>query len=158
MCIIHSQTNGVSESRHAIGSVGDGPGTTWSLRNLTTRQYVRCVPSKPGEQQCRGYVIHKRTRAKTHLLRVDDVLLMYCCWTTPRLSDDPEGIHNGSWAGHCFDIVSQEVMDPVRHEWEDVTDDVVAEAVRIRGSNRRPPYSSSGLPVAYSKDSVRTLK
>ena len=114
--------------------------SAWMLRNLTTKQYVRCRPTKPGGAQT-GYVDHVRTR--TNPLRVDHVLLMYICWTVMRgVRDDPNGmgIFRGVWAGHCFDIVSQQEVDMTREAWEDVTDDIVTEAARLRGVIKMPEH------------------
>jgi hypothetical protein len=101
---------------------GQGPDALWVLRDLTTREFVRC---RPGESPrgVRGYVDCGDGRVK---VRVDDVLLLRICWTTVRGEDDREGlgIYRGKWAGHCFDIVPWEWLE--REEgWRDCMEEVV---------------------------------
>ena len=100
-----------------IGSFpADAP---WVLRNLTTKEFVRCLP-RADSQGRRGYVDHPVFKG----LRVHDILTMRICWTQAYRFD-----MCGKWAGHSFDIV---VLDENRsalgEAWVDVTDAIVEEA------------------------------
>jgi hypothetical protein len=84
-------------------------GPEWVLRNLTTKEFVRCsvvAYGSKGPFTGGGFGI-------------GEVLLARICW-----SSDPhclrDNIHRGIWAGHKFDIV---VMDAIEGEvgWEDVS-------------------------------------
>jgi hypothetical protein len=101
------------------------PDALWVLRNLTTREYVRCRPGK-GTIEGRGLVDCKDGSVK---VRIDDVLLMRICWTRLAVWEDTQelGIFRGKWAGHCFDIVPWERLDD-RDGWRDCTDEVVEQA------------------------------
>lgn len=102
----------------------------WALRNLTTREYVRCRPGQ-GPAGRRGLVDHPEAR----WLRLDDVLLMRICWTSlGHGGDDSEklGIYRGQWAGHCFDIVALDADElVVNEEWRDITGRVVGESQQL---------------------------
>jgi len=102
----------------------------WVLRNLTTKEYVRC----------RFDVEIQQAFVETKLLRVsvEDVLLLRFCWT---LDDIPHNlIERGSWAGHAFDIVlTEEEMPAMKQEgWKDITEDVVKDAgLKLQALERR---------------------
>jgi hypothetical protein len=104
---------------------GSSPDALWVLRNLTTREYVRCRPGE-GPMEMRGCVDCSDGRVK---VRVDDVLLLRICWTKLESWDDREelGIYRGPWAGHCFDIVPREQLGR-GHGWRDCTDEVLKQA------------------------------
>jgi hypothetical protein len=104
---------------------GSSPDALWVLRNLTTREYVRCRPGE-GPMEKRGFVDCEDGRVK---VRVDDVLLLRICWTKVGDWDDQEGlgIYRGQWAGHCFDIVMWERLDGVEG-WRDCTGEVLDQA------------------------------
>lgn len=104
---------------------GASPDALWVLRNLTTREYVRCRPGE-GPLERRGFVDCKDGTVK---VRVDDVLLLRICWTKVEAWDDMEelGIFRGEWAGHCFDIVPWERLDGDKG-WRDCTDEVLEQA------------------------------
>lgn len=76
---------------------GSSPDALWVLRNLTTREYVRCRPGK-GSVEGRGLVDCRHGRAK---VRVDDVLLMRICWTRQMAWEDLQelGIFRGDGRG-----------------------------------------------------------
>lgn len=115
-------------------------GSRWRLRNLTTKQFVRCRPSIPSHgAPVVGYVDHEALGGNP--LRVDDVLLMYICWTkvAPREPSQELKIDQGPWAGHCFDIVPEPEDDKLIDGWKDVTDQVVSEATWLRGETKRRP-------------------
>jgi hypothetical protein len=105
----------------------------WILRNLSTREYVRCRP-QAYLGGTRGYVDHPDGK----WLCIDDVLLMRICWTTSTAWDPKDDIivsRRGQWAGHCFDIVAldrEEAFRLVNGKWKDVTKDVIQEAKRVR--------------------------
>lgn len=106
---------------------------SWILRNLSTKEYVRCRPRAcPGVT--RGYVDYP----EGHWLCLDDVLLMRICWTGEVSWNDKDDLivsRRGKWAGHCFDIVALgggEILSVGSGEWIDVTKDVVSEAWRLR--------------------------
>ncbi|MCJ1458681.1 hypothetical protein MMC28_009055 [Mycoblastus sanguinarius] len=103
----------------------------WILRNLTTKEYVRCCPrSESGKRQ--GYV----DDPEVNRLRIDDILVMRIFWTTrrPRPRMKHNEIYRGQWAGHCFDIVElREENLATGDEWKDVTKSVVQEAQKLYG-------------------------
>lgn len=106
---------------------------SWILRNLTTKEYVRCRPSAcpVGTRGCVDY-------PEGNWLSIDDVLLMRICWTRAAAWNDKDDLivsHHGKWAGHCFDIVAldgEEALSVGNGEWMDATKDVVDEAWRLR--------------------------
>lgn len=106
-------------------------GTPWVLRNLTTKEYVRCRPPRAAPAKSRAYVDHPDVR-----LSIDDVLLKCISWTRAAPSKwDKESLylHHGMWAGHCFDIVPlrQQSKLNVNDEWKDRTYEVVREMVGV---------------------------
>lgn len=104
-------------------------GTPWVLRNLTTREYVRCRPPRGAHMRSRAYVDHPDVR-----LRIDDVLLMRTSWTRSYTWEkESPHLHHGTWAGHCFDIVPlrQQRKLNVDDEWKDRTNDVVVQMVGV---------------------------
>lgn len=122
-------------------------GTHWMLRNLTTKQYARCRPTLPGSAQCIGYIDHSATGANP--LRVDDVMLMYIGWTVIPLQEDSNNLRmcRGAWAGHCFDIVSQQEVDSNGSAWEDITDKIVKDVAQLRDTMRKEPRPSNFISL-----------
>jgi len=118
---------------------GHGAGSLWVLRNLTTREFVRCRARK-GPSGVRGYVDCGVE------VRVDDVLLLRICWTAVGVGGDWEGlgIYRGKWAGHCFDIVPRERLEGVEG-WRDCTEEVVEQAKEV-AENMRPLGMASITP------------
>jgi hypothetical protein len=104
----------------------------WVLRNLTTKEYVRCRPGSVAEEG-RGYVDHPDVAQ----LRIDDALLLRICWTRSPSQLDPlealPELHCGPWAGHCFDIVplKQGRASAVGDGWKDCTDELVKQAKMV---------------------------
>ncbi|KUJ18681.1 uncharacterized protein LY89DRAFT_502146 [Mollisia scopiformis] len=87
----------------------------WILRNLTTHEYVSASFVSAGDRDSK--------------IRLVDILLSQICWTNvPSLwGGHLEGLHEGAWAGHAFDIVTVDVLvkEGGKMAWKDVTDDVV---------------------------------
>ena len=108
-------------------TVGSSPADTpWILRNLITKDFVRCLP-RADSQGRRGYVDHPEIKG----LRVNDVLTMRICWTQPyRWGTIPQLNMCGQWAGHSFDIIAldDENRSAFGDAWVDVTDAIVEEA------------------------------
>ena len=107
----------------------DNGNVTWALRDLTTKDYVRCR-SRIGKGGKRGYLDH----SEMHWVRLDDVLMMYTCWSMPPRSKDSRDAwkSQGAWAGHRFDIVALEGEGlPVGDGWLDITDAVAEEAKEL---------------------------
>ena len=120
------------------------PTTPHRVRNLTTKEYVRCHPG-PGAPRTRGYVSHPSAL----WLHIEDVLLMRTCWGVEGfpLGDafSELGHGRGVWAWHRFDIVVSpraegddkgEVaygggQDEEEEGWKDVTEEVVEEACQL---------------------------
>ena len=95
----------------------------WILRNLTTKQYIRCIPSS-SQTETAAYLDHPNAGK----LLVDDILMMKICWSRWKGFDDEDcvyrGVYRGVWAGHCFDIVEFD-PDKLKAEdqgWNDCTD------------------------------------
>ena len=109
---------------------GSDPDALWALRNLTTKEFVRCRPGTAFKGK-HGYVDHPDMPQ----LRVDDVLLLRICWTKfhPRRDSKVLRFRCGAWAGHCFDIVPIEEASTVPRAdgWKDRTDEVVREAMTV---------------------------
>ncbi|KAK0513580.1 hypothetical protein JMJ35_003944 [Cladonia borealis] len=104
-------------------SPADAP---WILRNLTTKEFVRCLPRADSKGR-RGYVDHPEWKG----LHVNDVLTMRICWTRPHRWDTIAPFNMcGQWAGHSFDIVAldDENRLALSEAWVDVTDAIVEEA------------------------------
>ena len=107
-------------------TIGSSPADApWVLRNLTTKEFVRCLP-RADSQGRRGYVDH----AKFKGLRVNDALTMRIFWTLPYTwRTFSQRNMFGQWAGHSFDIVAlDENRSALGEAWVDVTDAVVEEA------------------------------
>jgi hypothetical protein len=131
---------------------GSSPDALWVLRNLTTREYVRC---RPGEvpMGAKGLVDCEDGKVK---VRVDDVLLLRICWSKLDVWEDRQGlgIYRGKWAGHCFDIVPWEKLDGDKG-WMDCTDEVleqareVAEKMLPKGSASLTPWSRKRKSKVY---------
>jgi hypothetical protein len=121
---------------------GERPDALWALRDLTTREFVRCRPGE-GPGGARGLV---DCRDRSLKLRVDDVLLLRISWTKVRDWDDWEklGIFRGKWAGHCFDIVPWERLDG-EEGWRDCTDEIVEQAKEV-AEKMRPLGPASLIP------------
>ena len=103
-------------------SPADSP---WMLRNLTTKQFVRCVPRADSKGQ-RGYIDHPDCKG----LHVSDILTIRIRWTQPHNWDTITPFNMcGPWAGHSFDIVAlDENRAALSEAWVDVTDAIVEEA------------------------------
>ena len=101
-------------------TIGSSPADApWILRNLTTKEFVRCLP-RADSQGRRGYIDHPEIKG----LRVDDVLMMRICWTIRWCTPC-----SGQWAGHSFDIVALDGnSSAIGEAWVDVTDAIVEEA------------------------------
>ena len=139
----------VELTSRCCGIWGSDPDALWVLRNLTSKEFVRCRPGdlykvshKPFHRYgmspmplkiIRGYVDHPGTCSRISL---DAVLMLRICWT--RLSPWEEarglGFYRGVWAGHCFDIVPFEeaATVPLVDGWKDSTDEVVKQARTVR--------------------------
>ena len=102
--------------------------TRWVLRNLTTREFVYCVPKLDahGKRGCVDY-------PNGDWLSIDDAIMMRTCWTCRSLTYDGQEVDlNGPWAGHCFDIVAlDEDKSVTGDEWIDATEAVVDEAQQL---------------------------
>ncbi|KAH8697948.1 hypothetical protein BGW36DRAFT_379717 [Talaromyces proteolyticus] len=101
----------------------------WTLRNLSTMEYVRCFRCENG-----GRVMGNQISTE---LAIEDVLLWYiqCSSGLTGYYGQEYSISTakaGSWAGHCFDIILLDEMDnDTRYrknengmDWKDVTNDV----------------------------------
>ena len=100
----------------------------WVLRNLTTREHIRC----------RFDTDTQRVFVETEVVRltVEDALELRFCWTSGMDYDlNHLGFTQGQWAGHVFDIVlAEEEIPGMEHEgWKDVTEGVVSDAVTVLG-------------------------
>jgi hypothetical protein len=96
------------------------------LRNLTTKEYVRCRPGPAPVMD--GYVDHPYAKG----LRIDDVLWMRIGWGRNRSTTlDFNELFLGKWAGHCFDIVPFESGLVIDGGWKDSTEEVVQQALDI---------------------------
>ena len=117
----------MSEDLLCVAStIGSSPADApWILRNLTTKEFVRCLPRANSQGQ-RGYVDHPEFKG----LHVNDVLTMRICWThSYGLRTAPHLNICGQWAGHSFDIVAlDENRSALGEAWVDVTDAIVEEA------------------------------
>ncbi|KAF2434466.1 hypothetical protein EJ08DRAFT_725382 [Tothia fuscella] len=107
----------------------------WMLRNLTTKEYIRCEHAAPVYEEranTRGYGYVLDTVGQR--IRIDDILLMRICCT--RYSGGMfNSLENGVWAGHCFDIVELNADgksgNGKKCEWRDCTAEVVKEAMAL---------------------------
>jgi len=110
-------------------------GQGWVLRNQTTKEYVDIRASSDLNKG--DYVMHV---SSAQWLRLDDVLIMRICWTTPcgyeKKEDLKRGVdlYRGEWAGHRFDIVMQEDSLAKRDGWKNMTAEIVSEAQKLRSS------------------------
>ncbi|CZR50344.1 uncharacterized protein PAC_00216 [Phialocephala subalpina] len=98
----------------------------WVLRNLTTKEYVSA-----------SFTVGVIRVTK---LRLVDALLLKIGWTDmPSWSDENIDISQGDWAGHCFDIVTKDVLASEEgfEAWKDVTHDVALKAGKLRGDHQR---------------------
>ncbi|PVH75795.1 hypothetical protein DL98DRAFT_518392 [Cadophora sp. DSE1049] len=86
----------------------------WILRNLTTKEVVSS--EGPGRRRTRG---GKSSTGMTF----ENVLLMKTFWTThPQYGLEDKECHPCDWAGHCFDIVTENFHNIEGGEgWRDVT-------------------------------------
>lgn len=105
---------------------------TWILRNLTSKEYVRC---RAGSGNRKGIVSHVSLPENKPLF-LDDVLMMRLCWTLPPETDERNtGLARGTWAGHCFDIVHLGCGDEAllrQEKWSDVTEQVCVQAKELK--------------------------
>ena len=117
----------MSEELLSVSStVGSSPADApWILRNLTTKEFVRCLP-RADSQGRRGYVDHPECKG----LHVTEILMMRICWSRPyRWENFPQLKMHGPWAGHSFDIVAMdENRSTLGEAWVDVTNAIVEEA------------------------------
>ncbi len=117
----------MSEDLHSVSStLGSSPADApWILRNLTTKEFVRCLP-RADSQGRRGYVDHPECKG----LRLNELLTMRICWSQPyRWGSIPQLNMYGEWGGHSFDIVAlDENRSKLGEAWVDVTDAIVEEA------------------------------
>ncbi|KAK5170987.1 uncharacterized protein LTR77_004131 [Saxophila tyrrhenica] len=105
--------------------------THWVLRNMTTREYAVLKQAH----------IYRSERNYFHIsglpfLSVDKALLMRVTWADDSDEDDYTGrdesvaeksLKQGSWAGHCFEIVNMRV-DASHEGWSNVTKELREEA------------------------------
>ncbi|KAF2703657.1 hypothetical protein K504DRAFT_463387 [Pleomassaria siparia CBS 279.74] len=111
-------------------------GNEWVLRNLTTKEYYvpQAFPETARNSSKIYYDAHQSdtiTFTKPVVLGFDDVLLLRTCWTSTfnDAHNLQESVRKGSWAGHCFDIVTKEVFDREgSDEWRDASTELLEEA------------------------------
>ncbi|KAI2786850.1 hypothetical protein POX_g09246 [Penicillium oxalicum] len=100
----------------------------WTLRNLTTREYVRGEVIGLKEEFIHGPQIE--------ILGFAEILITRICW-----SPEPEKvglgsqINRGKWAGHRFDIVPLTWLekDGCGKDWKDVSNEILREIDLILG-------------------------
>jgi hypothetical protein len=120
----------------------------WVLRNLTTKEYVRCRPGRtmPVEH---GYVDH----VDVPDLKIDDALLMRIAWSRKSMSPTDVGVLDelvrGPWAGHCFDIIPLESAvhtEDSWNDWKDATNEIAEQVIQLakhlKKSQRRLVWAS----------------
>ena len=89
----------------------------WILRNLITKEFVRCLPTADSQGR-RGYVDHPKCKG----LRLTDILTIRIIWSRP-LGSPSYYPYRSPWAGHSLDIVPLDENSSVLVEpWVDVTD------------------------------------
>lgn len=100
-------------------------GAPWILRNLVTKEFVRCLPTADF-RGAQGHVDHPRGP----WLRLSEILTMRICWSQPYTAGRYPLLNAfGQWAGHSFDIVPlNEARGTLGEAWIDVTDAIVEEA------------------------------
>lgn len=112
----------------------DGP---WVLRNMTTREYVRCDVLAPWPHGVSGpHIGHPG---------FGEVVISHICWSSTPVADTV--IHRGPWAGHWFEITTW-----TRHatraapdtQWSDVSAKIKAEVLLWQ---RRCQHASASLSV-----------
>jgi hypothetical protein len=99
---------------------------TWVLRNLTTQETI------DSSKMDIKWVRNGKQKIK---MKFEDVLMMKICWTTYTSHEDENlNLHRGVWAGHRFDIVTNEVhsQEKTMDEWRDITDVVLKELEGLR--------------------------
>ena len=103
----------------------------WVLRNLTTKEYVRCR-FDTGKQQ--AFV---ETEALP--IPIEEALMLRICWTTSCYDWQEQDLSRGAWAGHAFDIVlaDDEIPTMEREAWMEVTDEIVKEARKEHGLRQK---------------------
>ena len=116
----------------------------WVLRNLTTKQHIRC----------RFDTDTQRVFVETEVVRltVEDALELSFCWTSGMdYNLSYLGFMHGQWAGHEFDIVlAEEEMPGMEQEgWKDVTEGVVSDAVAVLGRLERRTSSRKMRDAEY---------
>ena len=99
----------------------------WVLRDLTTKEYVRC---RFDNRKQRAFV---ETEALP--ITVEDALMLRFCWAASGRVRVGSALTCGVWAGHAFDIVLADEEMPIMEceAWAEVTDDIVTEAKRMHG-------------------------
>lgn len=103
--------------------------TKWLLRNHTAMEYVRLTVHREHASQAVSAFVEN-----VPALSLDQALMLRVCWggaSTYGLSSPKaraiESIAHGTWAGHCFDVVSEKEPE-VGTCWRDVTRVLVREA------------------------------
>ena len=115
----------------------------WALRNLTTRQYVRCY-RKIGDQQTWVETDRRFPVLKVHggitneRLSVEDVLIMRFCNFLPQHRTrfaqhhlDGKPSLEEVWAGHRFDTVQFQGQELLNAGFSDITVEVVEGAFQL---------------------------
>ena len=114
----------------------------WALRNLTTRQYVRCYRKLSNRQTWvetdrRFPILKVRGNITNERLSVEDVLMMRFCHFLPRHRTRFAASFSGSpvleelWAGHRFDIVQFQGQELSDAGFSDITVEVVEGAFQL---------------------------
>lgn len=117
-------------TQHLLNPVSIRSGSNWTLRNLTTKEYVQ-LHVQNGEA-ARARAPHIKGLQQ---LTVDKILVMRCSWRWEEqvvfagsgvfapldVPGTEEGLSHHVWAGHCFDIVSGRDKEIDRDDWQDVT-------------------------------------
>ncbi|KAF2472590.1 uncharacterized protein BDR25DRAFT_302720 [Lindgomyces ingoldianus] len=113
---------------------------TWILRNLTVHKFV----------SSNYLTTHNLRYAGLHpYFTFHHILLSRICWSSipdsidRALSYNNANIHHGIWAGHSFDIVTQEEHDETcgQEYWENASEEALAHVVHIwRMATDHLPY------------------
>lgn len=125
----------------------------WVLRNLTTKDYIRC----------RFDIDTQRAFVETKLLRlsIEDALELRFCW--PSNLDVPPHSDTGSglWAGNAFDIVlaAEEVPIMKGEGWLDITEGIVKEGINRLSSleGRTLPFRDKDEDYQMAKKGAKDL-
>ncbi|KFY38246.1 hypothetical protein V495_06681 [Pseudogymnoascus sp. VKM F-4514 (FW-929)] len=103
----------------------------WILRNLTTKEVVTAAGIALDKKYIRGPFIR--------CIGFGHAVMSRVLWSSKQCSSLPysDNIKRGVWAGHRFDITTQERHDKSTEgdeEWKDVSDEVAGEIAAIWGS------------------------